>query len=41
LPKSANIPDVSPKYYVINLVETFEGAYSVSNDVKGGGKEYL
>ena len=40
LPKSSNVRDVSPKYYIINLVETFEDAYSVSKNVEAGSNEY-
>jgi len=40
LPKSSSVRDVSPKYYTINLAKTFEDAYSVSSNVKGGTKEY-
>lgn len=37
---SSIVRDVSPKYYTINLVETFENAYSLSINFKGGANEY-
>jgi len=40
LPKSSIVRDVSPKYYIITLVEIFADAYSVSTNVKGGANEY-